>query len=365
MRRHIVGPSTGATQSVKQSSPVQLADIWRARKRLRGVARRTPVLRHPLLDEHFHCALHIKAEHLQLTGAFKFRGMYVGAVSLSRANRERGLITVSSGNAAQGLALAAKLLDAAATVVMPQNVTPMKLGAVEALGARVFMFKGTTDDLFHHAYSLMERERLSFVHPFDQVEVISGQGTIGLELIEDVGDVDTILMPTSGGGMLSGVSIAVKSLSPSTKVIGVQPEGAPSIHSALASQRIEPVPVDTVADALTASTCGRITLDIISRYADDVLLVSDEDIFEAVRVLWTTARMPVETGGAAGLAALVRYPELRKGRVAVITSGGNIDPVQLAHIVAGGSVAAWRSSIARVETDQGPMVRARKGGTTT
>lgn len=317
--------------------------MWRARTLLRGVVRRTPVLTHPLLDELFGCSLFIKAEHVQLTGAFKFRGMYAKISSLSESERNLGVVTVSSGNAAQGLALAARLLGTTATVVMPESVSPVKLEAVRALGAKVVMLPGNSDDLFRHAALLVDSEQLSLVHPFDQPETIAGQGTIGLELVEDVGDLDTVLVPTSGGGMLSGMSLVLKSLLPPITIIGVQPEGAPSIRNALAARRPVPVQVDTVADALTASTCGRLTLGMISRFADDVLLVSDEDIFEAVRVLWSIGKMAVETGGATALAALMRYPDLRKGRVAVVTSGGNIDPVQLAHIVAGGSVATWRA----------------------
>jgi threonine dehydratase len=318
--------------------------VWQARERLRGVVRRTPVLTHLLLDDRFGSSIHVKAEHLQLTGAFKFRGMYSKISSLAATDRKRGVVTVSSGNAAQGLALAGRLLDAPCVVVMPDDVAPVKLAAVQALGARVLQLPGTSDALFRHAESLADQERMNFVHPFDQPEVIAGQATVGLELMEDLGDADLVLMPTSGGGMLSGVSLVVKSLSPHTKVIGVQPEGATSVYAALAAGGPTPVPVDTVADALTAATCGRLTFDLISHYADDVLLVSDEDIFEAVRILWKAARMVVETGGATGLAALLRYPELRKGRVAVITSGGNIDPRQFAHIIGGGSVADWRVS---------------------
>jgi threonine dehydratase len=341
------GPGWGTASPAAAGEPngetPALADVWEAARRLAAVARRTPVLTHPLLDRALEARTFVKAEHLQLTSAFKFRGMYNRLAVLSPEERARGVLTVSSGNAGQGLAAAAALQGVPATVIMPASAPRTKLEAVQAWGARVIQREADSDELFRMAGELVDGEGLALAHPFDHPATVAGQGTIGLELCTDVAEIDTVLAPTSGGGMLSGVALVVKHLSPRTRVVGVQPEGSASVRRALDAGRPVAAPVDTVADALTARTCGDLTLALVARYVDDVVLVPDETIFRAVRVLWDTLRNPVETGGAAGVAALIEHPELRRGRVAVITSGGNIDIEQLAHIAAGGTVRAWRA----------------------
>lgn len=326
--------------------PPTVADVWDARRALQGVVRRTPVFREDLLDEAVGAAVHVKAEHLQRTGSFKVRGAYNKVRSLSPEARARGILTVSAGNAALGAAFAARAHGIPCRVVMPARPVQAKLDAVRALGAEVILHGTSTTEMFARAEELMAEHGYSFVHPFEQPEVIAGQGTIGFEILEDVPDVDTIYVPASGGGMLAGVALAVKALAPRVRVIGVQPQGAPSIRLSLDAGAVtESPPVDTLADGLIARRCGALNFAIIRRLVDDVVLVSDDEILDAMRLIWRTMRTAVEPSGAAALAGACRDRRAGRSRV-VVTSGANVDLDLLRHALAGGTAAAWKQAAA-------------------
>ncbi len=319
-----------------------ITDVWQARRALRGVLRRTPILTNDRLDKELHGRLFIKAEHLQQTGSFKIRGIYNRVRLLPERERERGILTASSGNAGIAAAFAALLHGIDCTVVMPTHTVEAKIEAVRALGARVVLHGRTTSEMFAKAEEVVRSKSYAWVHPFDQPEVIAGHGTIGLELLEEIEELDTIVVPTSGGGMLSGIATVVKVLEPAIELIGVQPEGAPGIRLSLAKGGVTKCTgVDTIADGLIAEECGHLNFEIIQRHADDVVLVSDDEILEAMRTLWKTMHMAVEPSGAAALAAVYRYSRFHGRRVAVVTSGANVDLGLLEHALGGGTARGW------------------------
>ena len=323
-----------------------VADVWDARRALQGVVRRTPVLQDDLLDEAAGAAVHLKAEHLQRTGSFKVRGAYNKVRTLSPEARQRGILTISAGNAALGAAYAARAHGIACTVVMPARPVQAKLDAVRALGAEVVLHGASTTEMFARADELIAEHGFTLVHPFEQPEVIAGQGTVGLEILEDVPDLDTIYVPASGGGLIAGIALVVKSLAPHVRVIGVQPEGAPAIRMSLdAGALTESPPVDTLADGLIARRCGALNFALIQRYVDDVVLVSDDDILDAMRLIWRSLRMAVEPSGAAALAGARRDRRSGRARIAVVASGANVDVNLLQHAVAGGTAAGWKAAL--------------------
>jgi len=311
---------------VEEATPA-LTDIQRAAATLRGVARMTPVLNAPDADEVFGCRLHVKAEALQHTGSFKLRGAYNKLKSLTADERARGVLTVSAGNAALGLAYAARRLGVACEVIMPLRVSARRVAAVEAYGAHVVRAGKSSSEMFALAEQRVRDGRLVFIHPFAQPEVIAGQGTVALELLDVVPDLRLVVVAASGGGLLAGMATAIKALHPEVAVVGIQPEGSCSIKRSLAAGEVvdEPV-VSTIADALTAQRCGELNLRIIQRLVDDVLLVTDEQILAGVRFAWQHYRLALEPAGAAGLAGLLCHSELRRGIVGTVACGSNLEP---------------------------------------
>jgi threonine dehydratase len=315
---------------------VTVAEIEEAAGRLRGVAVRTPLVPLPFSDP----PLFIKPESLQPTGAFKLRGAYAAITALPEAERKRGVVTHSSGNHGQAVAYAAHALDIQAVLVLPNNAPATKVDACRALGAEIVFVEPTLSARKNTTAQLAEAHGFHIVPPFDDARVIAGQGTIGLEILEDAPDIDVVLVPVGGGGLISGVAAAVKSLSPKTKVIGVEPELAADARDSLRAGRAISWPAEdtarTFADALRGQQVGDLPLAHMLEYVDDIVVVSEEEIREAMRLLARAARLVAEPAGAVATAAyLYRRGELSGDRsYAAVLSGGNVDPDVLRTVVA-------------------------------
>jgi threonine dehydratase len=320
------------------NSPIlpDLPDVLAARRALAGVVRRTPVLTSEALDELASARLFFKAESLQVTGSFKVRGAYNKIRSLSPAELERGLITVSAGNAALGAAWAARAAAAALTVVMPENAVPEKLAAVAALGARIEK-QGVTNatQAFARLAELQAAHGSTLVHPFDDPLVVAGAATAAWELLEEVPDLDVLVVPASGGGLLGGTLLAARGLAPAARVYGVQPTGADGIVRSLsAGVPTAPERVTTVADGLTAPKPGVVNLELIRRFAAGVVTVEDAAILAAMGLLVRHLKVVIEPAAAAGFAGLLAHPALRGSRVGLVLSGGNTGMERVREVLA-------------------------------
>jgi len=300
-----------------------LEHVEAARELLGDRLHRTPMVESATLDAALGARLTLKAELFQKTGSFKVRGMLHKVLRLGPDQRERGVITVSAGNAAGSLAWAARAAGVAATVVMPATAVPAKVEAARSYGAEVVLAEG---DLLETYESVRDERALTAVHPFDDLEVIAGHGTLGLELVEDRPDLDTVLVPVGGGGLISAVALVVRNLLPSAKIIGVEPETADVVTRSLASGRPERLPTArSVADGLAAPMCGVHTLDHIQRYVDEVVRVRDYTIVEATRLAMSRTKLALEPAAAAPFAALLEGAVRPRGLTACIVSGGNLD----------------------------------------
>lgn len=308
--------------SAPTSTLVSLADLEAAARTLTNVAVRTPLLPASFLGED----IHLKPEMLQRGGAFKLRGAYNFLRSLDPAVRARGVVAPSSGNHAQAVALAAKLLGAPAIVVMPTTVTQAKRAGAERLGARIELAGTTTADRMARALEIVDAEGATLVPPYDDLLIIAGQGTIGLEIIDDLPDVATVLVPVGGGGLSAGVAAAVKLRRPQARVIGVEPSGAPKLSRALAARH--PVKLEktqSIADGLLAVEIGHLTFAHHQEYIDDVVLVDDAAMRRAMRALLDRAKLVAEPSGAITVAALMEGTIRSSGPVVAVLSGGNIE----------------------------------------
>ena len=281
------------------------------------------------LDAIFGARLTLKAELFQKTGSFKVRGLLTKTLLLSPEERERGVITVSAGNAAGALAWAARDAGVPATVVMVKTAVPAKIEAARAYGAQVELVEG---DLIAAYESIRDERKLTGVHPFDDLDVITGHGSLGLELLEDRPDIDTVLVPVGGGGLISGVALAVKLLKPSIRVIGIEPENADVVSRSLEAG--EPLKLPTsksVADGLAAPVCGTHNFGVIKQYVDEMVRVSESSIIEATKLVMSRTKLALEPAAAAPFAALLENKlQLGKGLTASIVSGGNLDVAKLA-----------------------------------
>lgn len=308
--------------------PVSYDDVLGAAARLRGVAHRTPVLRSRTLDELVGREVHLKCENLQRMGAFKFRGAYNAVARLDRDQRAQGIAAYSSGNHAQAVALAARELGSHAVILMPEDAPASKVQAVRGYGAEVVTYDRYTGDRSALATALAEERDLHLIPPYDHPDVIAGQGTAVLELLEDVGDLDAVVVPVGGGGLVAGTAIAVKHRHPATRVVGVEPQAGDDTRRSLEAGRRVTVPVPrTIADGQAAEVPGELTFEINSQLVDDVVLVSDDDIRDAMRFAFDRLKTVVEPSGATPLAALLTgaVPGAGGDRVGLILSGGNVD----------------------------------------
>jgi threonine dehydratase len=316
---------------------VTLCEIQAAQTRLRGVTIRTPLIPFPLCDEDPR-RLFLKAENQQPIGAFKLRGAYNKIASLSPQDRKRGVITYSSGNHAQGVAYAARALGAKAVIVMPENAPAIKREATKALGAEIVFVGPGSMERQMKAEELAAQHGYIIVPPYNDEYIIAGQGTMGLEILEDLPEVEMVLAPVGGGGMLSGVAAAIKLTKPSVKVIGVEPELAGDAQASLRSGKIVQFPASdvsrTIADGLRTQSIGAINFDHIRKFVDDIITVSEDDIRRAMQYLSDNPATIAEPSGAVAAAGFIFHADqLPKAKLAVaIVSGGNIDPKMLEEV---------------------------------
>lgn len=324
--------------------PVKLADIEQARQVLQGFVRRTPLSHSANISAGLELPLYFKAENLQRAGSFKVRGAYYKIASLRPEEQQRGVIAASAGNHAQGVALAAQRQGIAATIVMPEGAPITKVEATERYGARVVLHGATYDDAAEHARRLQRETGAVYIPGFDDPHIIAGQGTIGLEILEEMPDVGTVIVPVGGGGLISGIALAIKSLRPQTRVIGVQAAGAPALYLSRAQGTyVTTDSVRTIADGIAIKKPGPLNWALIRELVDDILLVDEEEIGHGILVLLERAKLVVEGAGAVGLAALLagKVPD-PAGPVVVVLSGGNIDVNILSRIIERGLVKAGR-----------------------
>lgn len=313
-------------QSAVTSALVTLADIRAAADKLRPVAVRTPLLRASALSDDLGNAVFIKPEMLQRGGAFKFRGAYSLIACLTQAEQARGVIAPSSGNHAQAVALAAKLFGIKATVVMPATVTDAKRAGAERLGARIVLAGTTTKDRMDRAVELVEAEGGTLVPPFDDARIVAGQGTVGLEIVEDLPAVGTVLVPVGGGGLSAGVAAAVKLLRPEARVVGVEPAGAPKLTAARDAGKPVTLPdTHSIADGLMSIRIGTVPFAHHEAFLDDVVTVDDDAIVRGMRHLLDRAKLVAEPSGAITVAALLEGRVTPRGETVAILSGGNIE----------------------------------------
>jgi threonine ammonia-lyase medium form len=310
-------------------------DVREAAGRLEGVAHRTPVVRSRTLDELTGREVLVKAECLQRSGSFKFRGAYNRIAAMGDEERARGVAAYSSGNHAQAVALAAQLQGAKATILMPEDAPALKLEATRGYGAEVVTYDRYTEDREAIGNRLAEERGLTLVPPFDDPFVMAGQGTVALELIEDAGELDCLLAPVGGGGLIAGCATIAKELRPGIKIIGVEPEAGDDTRRSLQQgKRIEIDVPRTIADALQVPAPGRLTFEVNRRLVQEVVTVSDEELVHAMRFLFERMKLVSEPGGAAAVAALIaRRTSAATGRVGAVVSGGNVGAERFAELM--------------------------------
>jgi threonine dehydratase len=315
---------------------IPAASIRAAAEALRGVAVRTPLLPAPWLDERVGGEVRLKCENLQRAGAFKLRGAYTALARLAEAERARGVVAYSSGNHAQGVALAARLFGVKATVVMPTTAPAVKVDGARRLGAEVVMEGTTSAERQQRAEAIAAERGLPVVPAFDHPDIIAGQGTVGLEILEDWPEVETIVVPVGGGGLLSGIAAWVRSERPGVRVIGVEPAAADAMKQSIAAGA--PVTIEsrpTIADGLMPVRPGDLTYAHTAALVDEIVTVTDDEIREATRLLLLSGKLVVEYSGAATVAAILSGAVPGGGRVAAVLSGGNLDPALLRALLDG------------------------------
>ena len=319
-----------------------IADVYRADKQLAGVVKKTRLIHSDFFSELSGNDVYLKPENLQHTGAFKLRGAYNKLSQLTAEEKARGVITASAGNHAQGVAFAAQKLGIKAVICMPATTPILKVEATKAFGVEVVLHGDSFDDAAAHSLELQREHGYVYVHPFNDREVILGQGTTALEIINELKDVDAILVPVGGGGFVSGVALATKMVSPNVQVIGVEPENAACMKAALDADRIVTLAgADTVADGCAVKTAGELTFAFCKRYLDEIITVNEMEIMSALLFLIEKHKLIAEGAGVLSLAALSKLPFKGK-KVAAIVSGGNIDISTLSALIDKALIARGR-----------------------
>ena len=308
--------------------------ILAAKERLKGFANVTPVMTSRTVNNLVGAEVYFKCENLQRIGAFKFRGAFNSIVQLPKEEKARGVVTYSSGNHAQAVALVGQMLNVQTTIVMPDNAPTTKRAATEAYGAIIVEYDPLTADREDIAKELGTMNGYTMIPPFDHTDVIVGQGTAALEMFEKIGKLDMLLVPCGGGGLLSGSAIAAKGMSSNCRIIGIEPELADDATKSFKTKRLHRVNnPPTIADGTRTPSLGQITFPLVLKYVDDMITVPEEAIIEAVKFLFTRMKLVVEPSGALGLAALLSRAVTPKGRVGIILSGGNIDSATMIKIL--------------------------------
>lgn len=331
-----------------------LDKVFNAANVLKGIIRETNVVRAPGIAPD--CELYLKPENLQNTGSFKLRGSGYMIAQLSDEEKKKGVIACSAGNHAQGVALAASKYGIPSIICLPSSAPISKVEATKAYGAQVCMVEGCYDDAYKKALELRDEMGYTFVHPFDDENVIAGQGTVGLEILNDLADIDAVIVPIGGGGLISGIAYTIKSIRPQTKVYGVQAAGAPSMFNSVKNGKIETLDsVSTIADGIAVKTPGDNTFELVSKYVDDIAVVTDDEIASAILELIEKQKMISEGAGAAAVAAAMfnKFPTKGKKVVSVV-SGGNIDVTILSRVIKRGLMKTGRSTSLLIELIDAP-----------
>ncbi|MBO5525865.1 MAG: threonine ammonia-lyase [Clostridia bacterium] len=334
---------------------MNLDKVYHAAYTLKDVIRETDVIKAPSLNPE--CNVYLKTENLQITGSFKVRGAYYKMSQLAAADKARGVIACSAGNHAQGVALAAQRSGIKATICLPDGAPISKVEATKSYGADVVLVPGVYDDAYNRALKLKEEKGLTFIHPFDDEDVIAGQGTIGLEIINQIPNVDAVIVPIGGGGLISGIAFAIKALNPRIKVYGVQASGAPSMLNSIRDKKIERLEeVSTIADGIAVKQPGNITYTLCSKYVDGIVAVSDDEIAAAILQLIEKHKMIAEGAGAVPVAAVMfnKIPDLKGKNVCCVVSGGNIDVNILSRVINRGLQMSGRTATLTIELTDKP-----------
>jgi threonine dehydratase len=338
---------------------VTLEDIQAAAEAIRGQVERTPLRFSRTLSDITGAEVWIKFENLQFTASFKERGALNKLLSLSNSEKAAGVVAMSAGNHAQGVAYHASRLGIPSTIVMPKGTPFVKIEHTKNFGARVVIHGDTLAEADQHARSLETKEKLTFVHPFDDPKVIAGQGTIGLEIMEDLPDFDVLPIPVGGGGLASGIAAAVKAVRPHVSIIGVEPALYPSLSAEFKGEEAR-VGGATIAEGIAVKKVGRLTAEMCRRMMDDVVLVSEDDLERAITLFTTVEKTVAEGAGAAGLAALLAEPaRFRRRKVVLVLSGGNIDTRLLASVLTRSLVREKRITSVRIVGSDQPGLLAR------
>jgi len=322
-----------------------LNKIEQAHQRIKEVVVNTPFSYAPFLSEASGVEVYLKKENLQTTGAFKLRGAFNKIASLDEASRSKGVVAASAGNHAQGVAYSAKYFGIKAVIVMPDSTPLTKINGVRHFGAEVILAGTNYDEAYAFATKYGEENGLVFVHPFEDEEVIAGQGTIALEILEKASDLDAIIVPVGGGGLISGIAAAVKGINPKVEVIGVSAAGAPALKNSFdAKTPIDSISVRTIADGIAVRDCSPITLGYMLESVDTFITVDDNEIASGILFLLEKQKLVVEGAGAVGVAALLhkKLPHLSGKKVAVVLSGGNVDVTLLSVIIEKGLIKSHR-----------------------
>lgn len=331
-----------------------LDKIYHASYVLKDVIRPTPLVKTESISDN--CEIYLKPENLQTTGSFKIRGSGYKISQLTDEEKERGVIACSAGNHAQGVALAATKYGIKSLICLPDGAPISKVEATKGYGAEVCMVPGVYDDAYNEALRLRDEKNYTFIHPFDDENVIAGQGTIGLEILSEMPDVDAVVTSIGGGGLISGVACAIKSLNPNIKVYGVQAEGAPSMYESIKQDKIIKLDsVSTVADGIQVKEPGEHTFEYVKKYVDEIVTVNDDEISSAILKLIETQKMIAEGAGAAALAAVMFNKLPVKGKkVVCIISGGNIDVTILSRVIKRGLLMTGRQQTVCIELQDKP-----------
>ena len=318
-------------------------NVYKANRVLKEIARKTDVIPAPKLCKGVD--LYLKTENLQITGSFKVRGAYYKMTQLSAEEKARGVIACSAGNHAQGVALAAQKNGIKSVICLPDGAPISKVEATKSYGAEVCLVEGVYDDAYQKALQLRDEKGYTFIHPFDDEDVIAGQGTIALELIEQIPDLDVIVVPIGGGGLISGIAYTAKTLNPHIKVYGVQAKGAPSMKNSVAHGQVEELSsVSTIADGIAVKKPGDLTYELCSKYVDEIVTVTDDEISAAILALMEQHKLVTEGAGAVGVAAVMFGKLDVKGKKTVcVLSGGNVDVTILSRVISRGLLMSGRS----------------------
>ncbi len=333
---------------------MHLNEIKRTRENIKDIINKTPILHSPIFSKMNNCSVYMKCENLQITGAYKIRGALNKIRTLTDEEKLKGVVCSSAGNHAQGVAYAATLFGVNSTIVMPKNTPYLKIQSTKEFGGSVVLHGTCYDDAFLKAKSIESEYNSVFIHPFNDINVIYGQGTIALEILEEITDVDVIICPIGGGGLISGISLATKELNPNIKIIGVQAEGANAMEKSFKNKKLISLnSVNTIADGIAVKCPGELTYNIIREYVDDIVTVSDKEIAEAFLILCEKHKLLAEASGAASLAALKKL-NLYGKKVVSIISGGNIDMLTISSLISDGLVERGRLFCFSVELPDTP-----------